>query len=87
MRVRRRVSISRKHHRTARFAVVRRSRGLNRIAVRDDKGKPATAQVELSYRRMTVRPPIGKQKRYSSLVLTLLHAREPHEPVGRPRID
>ena len=36
---------------------------------------------------MTVRPPIGKQKRYPTLVLTLLHAREPQEPVGRPRID
>ncbi|MCY3672307.1 MAG: IS4 family transposase [Alphaproteobacteria bacterium] len=45
------------------------------------------AQVEVSYRRMTVRPPIGKQKRYPTLVLTLLHAREPQEPVGRPRID
>ena len=61
--------------------------GRHRVAVRDDKGKPGTAQVELSYRRMTVRPPLGKQKRYPSLVLTLLHAREPHEPVGRPRIE
>ena len=61
--------------------------GLHRVAVRDDKGKPGTAQVEVSYRRMTVRPPIGKQKRYPTLVLTLLHAREPQEPAGRPRID
>ena len=61
--------------------------GLHRVAVRDDKGKPGTAQVEVSYRRKTVRPPIGKQKRYPTLVLTLLHAREPQEPVGRPRID
>ena len=59
-------------------------RGLHRVAVRDDKGKPGTAQV---YRRMTVRSPIGKQKRYPTLVLTLLHAREPQEPAGRPRID
>ena len=36
---------------------------------------------------MTVRPPIGKQKRYPTLVLTLLHAREPEKPAGRPRID
>ena len=60
--------------------------GLHRVAVRDDKGKSGTAQVEVSYRRMTVRPPIGKQKRYPTLVLTLLHAREPQKPVGRPRI-
>ena len=57
--------------------------GLHRVAVRDDKGKPGTAQVEISYRRMTVRPPVGKQKRYPTLVLTLLHAREPQEPAGR----
>ena len=64
-----------------------KAQGLHRVAVRDDKGKPGIAQVEVSYRRMTVRPPIGKQKRYPTLVLTLLHAREPQEPVGRPRID
>ena len=58
-----------------------------RVVVRDDKGKPGTAQVEISYRRMTVRPPIGKQKRYPTLILTVLHAREPEEPAGRPRID
>ena len=51
------------------------------------RAKPGAAQVEISYRRMTVRPPIGKQRRYSTLVLTLLHAREPLEPAGRPRID
>ena len=36
---------------------------------------------------MTIRPPIAKQKRYPALMLTVLHAREPEEPVGRPRID
>ena len=61
--------------------------GLHWVAIRDDKGKPGTAQVEVSYRRMTVRPPIGKQKRYPTLFLTLVHAREPKEPAGRPRID
>ena len=34
--------------------------GWRRVVVRDDKGKPGTARVEVSYRRMTVRPPIGK---------------------------
>ena len=61
--------------------------GLHRVAVRDDKGRPGIAQVEVTYRRMTVRPPIGKQKGYPTLVLTLLHACEPQEPAGRPRID
>ena len=61
--------------------------GRHRVVVRDDMGKPGIAQVEIPYRRMTVRPLIGKQKRYPTLVLTLLHAREPEEPVGRPSID
>ena len=62
-------------------------RGLHSVAVRDDKGKLGSTQVELSYRRMTIRPPIAKRKRYPALTLTVLHAREPKEPVGRPRID
>ncbi len=62
-------------------------RGLHWGAVPDDTGRPGIAQVEVTYRRMTVRSPIGKQKRYPSLVLTLLHAREPQEPASRPRID
>ena len=62
-------------------------RGLHRVAVRDDKGKLGSTQVEISYRRITIRPPIAKQRRYPALMLTVLHAREPEEPVGRPRID
>ena len=60
-------------------------RGLHRVAVRDDKGRLGSTQVELSYRRMTVRPPIAKQKRYPTLMLTVLHAREPAQLwVGPP---
>ena len=36
---------------------------------------------------MIIRPPIAKQKRYPALMLTVLHAREPEGPVGRPHID
>ncbi|GAB6843682.1 hypothetical protein JCM2811A_26840 [Methylorubrum rhodinum] len=32
-------------------------------------------------------PPIGKQKRYPALSLTILHAREPGVPKDRPPID
>ena len=74
-------------HTVASIMAGEKVRGLHRFALRDDKGKPGIAQVELSYRRMTIRPPIAKQKRYPALVLTVLHAREPEEPVGRPRID
>jgi hypothetical protein len=37
--------------------------------------------------RLRVLPPIGKRKRYPALTLTVLHAQERDEPVGRPRID
>ena len=62
-------------------------RGRHAVAVRDEKGKLGSTQVELSFRRMTILPPIAKRKRYPALTLTVLHAREPEEPVGRPRID
>ena len=62
-------------------------RGLHSVPVRDDKGKLGSTQVELSFRRMAILPPIAKRKRYPALTLTVLHAREPEEPVGRPRID
>ena len=74
-------------HTVASIMAEEKIRGLHRVAVRDDKGKLGSTQVEISYRRMIIRPPIGKQKRYPALVLTVLHAREPEEPVGRPRID
>src|SRR5918995_1607165 len=46
-----------------------------------------TALVQLSYGSLRILPPIGKQKRYPALTLTVLHAREPDEPADRPRID
>ena len=49
--------------------------GRHRVEVRDDKGAPDTAVVELSYRSLRILPPIGKQKRYPALTLTVLHAR------------
>ena len=46
-----------------------------------------TAAVEIRYRRIRVLPPIGKQKRYPALELTVLHAQERDEPDHRSRID
>jgi hypothetical protein len=45
------------------------------------------ATVEIRYRSIHVLQPIGKQKRYPALTLTVLHAWEPEEPTDRPRID
>lgn len=61
--------------------------GEHQVEVRDGNGTLDTAVVELSYRRLRVLPPIGKQKRYPALTLTVLHARERDEPADRPRID
>jgi hypothetical protein len=61
--------------------------GLHFVEVRDSKGNPDTAVVELRYRRLQVLPPIGKQKRYPALTLTVLHAREREEPADQPKID
>jgi len=54
--------------------------GLHQVEVRDHRGRLGTASVELRYRRITVLPPIGKQKRYRPLSLTILHARQPETP-------
>jgi hypothetical protein len=64
-----------------------RLKGLHRVEVRDDKGEVCHATLEIRYRRITVLPPIGKQKRYPSLELTVLHATERGVPKGRKPIE
>lgn len=64
-----------------------RVKGLHRIEVRDKKGDVSEAKLEIRYRRIRVLPPIGKQKRYPSLPLTIIHAQERGDPEGRERID
>jgi hypothetical protein len=61
--------------------------GQHHVEVCDSKGRVGTAAVEIRYRSIHVLPPIGKQKRYSALTLTVLHAQEREEPTDRPRID
>jgi hypothetical protein len=62
-------------------------KGLHRIDVRDDKGRISRATLELKYRRVCVLPPIGKQKNYPPLHLTVIHAIERGAPKGRKPID
>ena len=50
-------------------------------------GDGTTARVALRYKRIRVLPPIGKQKRYPALDLTVIHAREEGTPEDRPAID
>jgi hypothetical protein len=62
-------------------------KGLHRIAVVDRRGRTTQAVLELRYRRVHVRPPIGKQDDYPHLDLTVLHASERGTPRNRDRIE
>ena len=64
-----------------------RLKGVHRVEVRNSKGRIGTARVEWRYRRVRVLPPIGKQKRYPALTLTVIHAKERGTPVDRPAIE
>ena len=64
-----------------------RIQGLHRIQVMNEKGHPSEAILEIRYRRIRVLPPIGKQKQYPELMLTVIHAQERGAPKGRERID
>lgn len=64
-----------------------RVKGVHRIEVRDGKGKPSTATLEIKYERIKVCPPIGKEKRYGDLELTVIHATERDTPEGREPIQ
>lgn len=60
-----------------------RVQGLHRVEFRDERGQPCKATLEIRYRRIGVLPPIGKQKLYPPLELTVLHAQERQAPAGR----
>jgi len=57
--------------------------GLHRIEFRDERGQACEATLEIKYRKIVVLPPIGKQRLYSSLDLTVLHVQERDAPAGR----
>jgi hypothetical protein len=62
-------------------------KGLHRIDVRDSNGDPDEAIIEIRYRKIRVLPPIGKQKRYPALTLTVIHAEERGTPKNRKKIN
>lgn len=64
-----------------------RVQGLRRISVRDQQGKVSEVVLEIRYRQIRVLPPIGKQKRYPALDLTVIYAQERKIPQGRDPID
>lgn len=62
-------------------------KGLHKIEIRDNKGEVSQAILEIKYRRIKVLPPIGKQKRYPALSLTIIHAEERDAPKNREKIS
>jgi hypothetical protein len=62
-------------------------KGRHRIEVRDASGDPAVVVLEIKYERIRLLPPIGKQKSYPPLELTVIHAQERGKPKNRKKID
>ena len=62
-------------------------KGVHRIEVRDSKGGVDIAELEIKYARIRVLPPIGKQMRYPTLELTVIHACERGTPKNRQAIN
>ena len=60
---------------------------VHRVEVMDSKGRPSTAVLEIKYHRLQICPPIGKQKRYGNLTLTVIHATERGTPKDRDPIE
>lgn len=63
-----------------------RIKGLHRVELRDKKGNISEALLEIKYKRIKVLPPIGKQKKYPGLHLTVIHAEERGNPKNREKI-
>jgi len=61
--------------------------GTHTVEVTSEDGTVSTAELELRFVRLRVLPPIGKQKRYPALELSVLHAREIEEPQGPARLE
>ena len=62
-------------------------KAIHKVEVRDAKGKVSQATVKIKYHRLRVYPPIGKQKEYPPLLLTVIYAQESPTPRGREKID
>ena len=62
------------------------TKGIHRIELRN-RGLVSEAVFEVKYLRLKVRPPIGKQKRYPHLILSVIHATEKNPPAGRDKIE
>ncbi|MEJ0050937.1 MAG: IS4 family transposase [Methylovirgula sp.] len=62
-------------------------KGLHRIEVKDSNGDSDEALLEIRFCKLRVLPPIGKQKKYPALNLTVIHAQERGMPKRRKKIE
>ena len=62
-------------------------KAVHQVEVRDAKGTVSQATVNVKYHRLRIYPPIGKQKEYPPLMLTVIYAQEASTPRGREKID
>jgi hypothetical protein len=64
-----------------------RVRGLHRVCLSGPEGEAMNVVLEIRTRRVHVLPPIGKQRRYPALDLTVLHVTERNPPRGREPVQ
>jgi Transposase DNA-binding/Transposase DDE domain len=62
-------------------------KAIHRVEVRDAKGTVSEATVAVKYHRLRIHPPVGKQKEYPPLMVTVIYAQETSTPRGRDKID
>jgi Transposase DNA-binding len=62
-------------------------KAMHEVQVRDAKGAVSETTVKVKYHRLRVYPPVGKQKEYPPLMLTVIYAQEASAPRGREKID
>jgi hypothetical protein len=74
-------------HTVASEMAAARVRGLHHVELRDAQGEVIHAVLEIRARRVHLLPPIGKQKRYPPLDLTVLHVTERNPPRSRKPIE
>lgn len=61
-------------------------KGIHTIELQDADGNKAEVELEIRYQLINVLPPIGKQKKYPGLTLTIIHAEEKETPINRDKI-
>ena len=75
-----------RHHTVSAEMQAAPSAGVLQIEVRSDQDEITPVSLDVRFKRILILPPIGKQKRYPSLELTVIHATQIDPPAGRKPI-